>query len=189
MTQESGSSLEIFKTFSCSTIWNYCTRFTFKFYCYQINENWAKYKTNLTIADEFSIPTVNLLEEKEKIKINFLSSNFNDNNFIINYDKNKYEIERVDTLNTTKTEEESYVYKPKTDKPVINDIDSLTFTPNESLNEPKDNPPKKESNIGWIVGIAVCAVVIVVLVIIIVILVIRNRKSNHKSASAKDGEL
>ena len=88
-----------------------------------------------------------------------------------------------------KTEEESYVYKPKTDKPVINDIDSLTFTPNESLNEPKDNPPKKESNIGWIVGIAVCAVVIVVLVIIIVILVIRNRKSNHKSASAKDGEL
>ncbi|KAK8880979.1 hypothetical protein M9Y10_003687 [Tritrichomonas musculus] len=88
----------------------------FNFTCYQNNENCAKHKTNLTIADEF------------------LSSNFNDNNFIINYDKNKYEIERVDTLNTIKTEEESYVYKPKTDKPVINGIDSLTFTPNESLN-------------------------------------------------------
>ena len=43
----------------------------FNFTCYQNNEDCAKYKTNLTIADEFSIPTVNLLEEKEKTNIYF----------------------------------------------------------------------------------------------------------------------
>ena len=191
---ESGSSFGTMLPFSIAQQFGFIARgLHFNFTCYQNNENCAKFKTNLTIVDEFPIPTVNLLEEKEKIKINILSSNFIDNNFIINYDKNKYEIERVDALNTTITEEESYVYKPKSDKPNNDDIDSLSFTENESLNEPndepKDNPPKKDSNIGWIVGIAVCAVVIVALVIIIVILVIRNRKSNHKSASAKEGEL
>lgn len=156
----------------------------FNFSCYQNNEYCAKYKVNLTIDDEFSIPTFNLLEEKEKVKINVKSLDFNNDSFIINYDRNKYEIERVDTLNISINEEESYVYKPK------DSFDEPSIEPsNELNNDPIVNPPKKDSNIGWIIGIAICAVVIVALIIVIIILVVHNRKNNHKSASAKEGEL
>lgn len=60
---------------------------------------------------------------------------------------------------------------------------------NEHNENPKDNPPKKQSNTGLIVGIVICIVVILGLVAVIVFLVIRNRNGNQKSMKEKEGEL
>lgn len=79
----------------------------FVFSCHDNSQFYSTGKVNVTIAESFNNQLVNLLDEKKKIKINIQSPKFNSESFIINYDKSKYEIERVDELSDIAISEEN----------------------------------------------------------------------------------